>query len=134
MLKRYPDNPIALNNLRLVLQQTKDPRAQAVAENAYNVAGENPVIIDTLGWILLGQGDTARGLPILRKAIAKVPQAQDMHYHLVVALFKSGDKAAARKELEALLKDSPQFTEAGEARLAETAAAIELTRRPQIIG
>ena len=116
ILKRYPDNPVALNNLALVYQQSRDARAQAAAERAYKVAGENPVIMDTLGWILVEQGDTARGLPILQKASARAPQARDVRYHVAVGLFKSGDKAAARKELEALLKDAPQFTEAGEAR------------------
>ncbi|WLI87683.1 PEP-CTERM system TPR-repeat protein PrsT [Massilia sp. R2A-15] len=116
IVKRHPDNVIALNNLALVYQQSQDARAQAAAEHAYKVAGDNPVIMDTLGWILVEQGDTGRGLPILQKASAKSPQARDIRYHVALGLFKSGDKAAARKELEALLKDATQFAEAGDAR------------------
>lgn len=72
--------------------------------------------MDTFGWILVEQGDTARGLPILQKASAKAPQARDIRYHLAMGLYKSGDQAAARKELQTLVSGNMQFAQAAETR------------------
>ncbi|MES2256955.1 MAG: XrtA/PEP-CTERM system TPR-repeat protein PrsT [Pseudomonadota bacterium] len=111
-VKQYPTNIVALNNLALAYQQLADPRAQATAEAAYKLASDQPVIMDTLGWILIEQGDTARGLPLLQKANVQAPDARDIRYHMAVGLYKNGDKAAARRELEVLLSGNMQFAQA----------------------
>ncbi len=115
-LERHPDNVIALNNLALAYQQSQDARAQKVAEQAYRLAAEEPVIMDTLGWILVEQGDAAKGVPILQNALAKTPQARDIRYHLAMGLYKAGDSAAARKELESLVAGNMQFVQAADTR------------------
>jgi len=114
--KRAPGNPVVLNNLAWAYQQVKDPRALATAEQAYKLSGENPGVMDTLGWMLVEQGNTARGLPLLQKASAGAPNAQEIRYHLALALNKSGDKAGARRELDALLASSTPFAQVDEAR------------------
>ncbi|MGZ5780878.1 MAG: tetratricopeptide repeat protein, partial [Burkholderiaceae bacterium] len=61
------------------------------------------------------KGDTARGLPLLEKAVAQVPAASEMRYHFALGLIKAGDKTKARHELEQLVasgKNSPKFEEA----------------------
>lgn len=55
-------------------------------------------MLDTLGWMLVEQGNTTRGLPLLQKAVSTVPEAVAIRYHLVLGLVKLGDKAKARKE------------------------------------
>ena len=74
------------------------------------------MVLDTLGWILVEQGNTARGLPLLRKATSLAPQAAEFRYHLALGLVKSGDKAEARKELEPLLATGKDFPGIEEAR------------------
>ena len=63
-------------------------------------------MMDTLAWILVTKGDKkedgARALALLQQAHAQVPRARDIRYHLAAALAKNGDRAGARKELEAL--------------------------------
>jgi putative PEP-CTERM system TPR-repeat lipoprotein len=115
ILKKKPGIGAALNNLAFAYQQEKDPRALATAEQALKVAGENPSVLDTLGWILIEQGNTARGVPLLQKAVAKAPEAAEFRYHLAVGLNKAGDKAAARKELDTLLAKNKSFAQAKEA-------------------
>jgi putative PEP-CTERM system TPR-repeat lipoprotein len=115
-LKQHPKNVVALNNLALAYQLSQDARAQQVAEQAYALAGDQPVIMDTLGWILVEQGDTARGLSILQKANAGAPQARDIRYHMAMGLYKTGDKEAARKELESLVSGNTKFAQADDAR------------------
>lgn len=112
IVKREPKNVVALNNLALAYQKAGDPRAQQAAEQAYALAKDQPVIMDTLGWILVDQGDGARAVKILREALAKAPEARDIRYHLAAALFKAGDKPAARREVDQLLAGDTQFADA----------------------
>lgn len=100
-----PNNPALLNNLAWAYHQVKDPRALATSERAVGLAGSHPAILDTAGWIMVERGDTARGLELLKKASAAAPNSQDIRYHLAAALAKSGDKTAARTELNKVIKD-----------------------------
>ena len=116
VVRRYPGNVTACNNLAWAYQQTGDARAVAAAEQAYKLAPQHPVVMDTLGWVLVEQGQAARGLTLLQKASAAAPEARDIRLHLAQALAKTGDKAGARKELETLLSGDKPFAQADEAR------------------
>jgi predicted Zn-dependent protease len=116
VVKRQPGNVAGLNNLALAYQELKDERAQAVAEEANRLASEQPVVMDTLGWILVERGDAARGLALLKKANTLAPQARDIRYHIAAALYKAGDKAGARQELEQLAAGDMRFAQAEQAR------------------
>lgn len=116
IVQRYPANVAALNNLALAYQQGGDARAAQVAEHAVKLAKDDPVVMDTYGWILVEQGEAARGLAILQKASALAPQARDIRYHVAAGLFRTGDKEAARKELDKLAAGNMQFAQAHEVR------------------
>ncbi|HBZ05167.1 MULTISPECIES: XrtA/PEP-CTERM system TPR-repeat protein PrsT [Massilia] len=116
LVKRQPNNGAALNNLAWAYQQEKDPRALATAEQAYKIASNNASVLDTLGWMLVEQGNVERGLPLLQKAVGSNPNAPEIRYHLAVGLHKSGDKNGARKELETLLAQNKPFAQLDEAR------------------
>jgi len=104
VLEIQPKNAIALNNLAWVSGQLGDPKAVEYAEQALAIAPQSPAIQDTLGWLLVERGDVARGLELLKKAAAGAPNAGEVRLHLAKALIKAGDKGAARKELEAIVK------------------------------
>jgi putative PEP-CTERM system TPR-repeat lipoprotein len=114
--KLAPKNPVVLNNLALAYQALDDARALPTAEAALQRAGEVPDVMDTLAWILVSRGDTARAVPMLQKAHALAPKARDIRYHLAAALYKAGERAAAKKELEALAAGDMRFAQAEEAR------------------
>lgn len=116
ILRQDPKYALALNNLAWLYQQEKDPRALDYAEKANQLTPDNPATLDTLGWILVEQGNTTRGLPLLQKANSLAPEAADIHYHLVLGLVKSGDKAKARKELEQLLASGKAFNKIEDAK------------------
>jgi len=116
VIKKNPNNAAALNNLAWAYQQEKDPRALTTAEQAFKLAGNNPGVMDTLGWMLVEQGNTARGVPLLQKASGLAPNAGEIGYHLAVALAKSGDKQGARKQLDQLLASGKPFAQADDAR------------------
>lgn len=114
--KQAPDDFSLLNNLAWAYQQEKDPRALPTAERAAKLSGDNPAVLDTLGYILVEQGNTTRALPLLEKAVAAAPTNPDIRYHLALGLNKSGDKASARKQLEKALAGGGNFAQADEAR------------------
>jgi len=109
------DSADAWNNLAYAYQQLRNPGALPAAEKAYALAPANPAVMDTLGWLLVERGDTARGLELLRGAAAK-DKAADIHYHLAQGLARSGDKAGAKKVLEQLLAGDVSFPQIEGAR------------------
>lgn len=114
--KQEPDNAVALNNLAWAYQQEKDARALPTAERAYKLAGDNAGVLDTLGWILVEQGNTSRGVPLLQQAVSVAPAAAEIRFHLGYGLNKSGDKVNARKQLEQSLAGGGNFPQADQAR------------------
>ena len=107
--KANPKNALALNNLAALYQLEKDPRALATAEQAYALAPDSPISADTLGWIHIEQGNPARGLELVRKALDRDPNNAEVRYHAAVGLARSGNKAEARRTLERLLADKRPF-------------------------
>jgi Tfp pilus assembly protein PilF len=70
VLQRAPNSVVALNNLAVIYQQQKDPRALGLATKAYAAAPGQPLIADTYGWLLVDQGKLDEGIDVLRKAAA----------------------------------------------------------------
>ena len=108
VLKIDPKHAAALNNVAWALNKLKDPRAISLAEQAYALAPQSPPVIDTLGYLLVESGNTSRGIELLRQAVSLAPRASEYRLHLAEALSKAGDKGAARKELDIVLKDAPK--------------------------
>jgi putative PEP-CTERM system TPR-repeat lipoprotein len=115
-LKLTPESALALNNLAGLYQREKDGRALATAEKALKLAPEHPGVQDTLGWILLEQGQLPRAVELLGKAAAKVPKAGPIRYHYGAALARVGKKAEARRELEAAIATGQKFPELEDAK------------------
>lgn len=116
VLQSDPKNITALNNLAVIYQEGRNSQALDYAEKAYAQMPENAAILDTLGWILVEQGNVARGVPLLHKAASKAPAASEIRYHLALGLMKQGDKEKARKELEQLLGADKAFAKAEDAK------------------
>lgn len=103
-LDRQPDNPIALNNAAWALYQLKDERAADLARRAWEGAPNNPAILDTYGVILSEGSDPKKGVELLRAAVTAAPTAAQIRLHYAEALARSGDRAAARVEVETVMK------------------------------
>lgn len=116
ILKRVPQSVLALNNLANLYQRTKDSRALNAAEQAYKLAPDNPGVQDTLGWILIEQGQISRATELLGIAAAKAPKIGSIRYHHGVALNRTGKKAEARKELDAAVSSGQKFPELEDAK------------------
>ena len=104
VLKIDPNNVLALNNIGWILTDRKDPAGLEYAERAHRLAPFNPGILDTLGLAYLTNGDPKRAVQLLGMATTMNPSSADIRLHLAQALAASGDKAAARAEVEPLTK------------------------------
>jgi putative PEP-CTERM system TPR-repeat lipoprotein len=115
VVAKAPRDALALNNLAWLYQRAGDPRARALAERAYLLAPGLPQTADTLGWILVQQGQAANALALLRRASAGEPKNPAVQYHLAVALNDTGQPAAARKLLAPLVSSTAKFDDKGAA-------------------
>lgn len=109
-------NPMALNNLAWMYHETGDPRALETAKRAFGMAPQVAAIADTYGWILVHSSKAEEALPILRKAVAGSKGQPEFRYHLAAALARSGDRAAARRELLELTRSGVDHPSAADAR------------------
>ena len=89
------------------LGELNDPAALGIAEKAFAKAPANANVLDTYGWLLYKKGDTKAAVDILTKAVAADPKSIEARLHLTKALLKSGDKVAAKRELENLVALAP---------------------------
>lgn len=115
-VKKYPNDIGMLNNLALLYDRLKDPRAFDVVKKAYKLAPTLPPVLDTYGWLLVKRGEPAKGLPFLRDASARASKAHGVRYHIAVALSRLGRPQQARAELEFILKSKDTFKERDDAK------------------
>jgi putative PEP-CTERM system TPR-repeat lipoprotein len=116
VLKLQGDDPAVLNNLANVLLRQGDRGALAYAEQAHRLAPKSAGIQDTLGWVLVQQGQLENGLRHLREARLRSPESPEIRYHLAAALARAGRREEARRELEPTLKEHPAFEGVQDAR------------------
>ncbi len=116
VLETQPNDVGVLNNLAWALWQQRDPQALGYAQKANTIAPNSPQIGDTLGWMLVEQGQTKRGVEILAKASAAAPAQREIALHLAKAQIKEGDKDAARTTLQGLVKTAPDSVEGKESK------------------
>jgi len=108
------------NNLAWSMFKSGDKQARAYAERAFEIAPHDPAVLDTLGVILMSEGDLVRALDLLQRAVFQAPSAVEPRIRLVEALTKAGNYAKARVELQSLLQ-----SKLPPARLAEVRAMLE---------
>ena len=106
-LRVLPDHPMLLNNYANVLFELKDPEAVAVARRAYEKAPADPLVNDTLGWLLVNSKQAEEGLRFLRDARTRDSANPEIHYHMAVALNELGRRKEAVTELKSLLETAP---------------------------
>jgi len=111
IVKAEPGNAVVASELAALYQHSGDRRALPLAEQAYKLAPQNAFVLDTLGWLLVANGDAARGLQVLRTAAQLEPSSAMIRYHLAAALAKAGQANLARTELQTLLSRKTAFDE-----------------------
>ena len=106
LVAAQPEDAQSLNNYANLLLSLRDPNARGIAERAVQIDAKNASYADTLGWILVQQGDTDKGLRYLRDARLRSPQNGHIRLHLAYALARAGRATEAREELSTALLDA----------------------------
>jgi putative PEP-CTERM system TPR-repeat lipoprotein len=109
-------NLAALNNAAWLANELNRPGALDLAEKAHALARDNPAVLDTLGWILVGQKRGSEAIPHLSRAAELAPNAPEIRYHLASALAADGKSAEARSILTTVVNGSRDFEGKTEAR------------------
>lgn len=109
VLKLQPNNGLALNNVAWLMAMAKKPGAVAMAEKAAELLPDRPVIMDTLALALAAEGQPAKGVEVMRKALAIDDKNPLLRLNLAKLLIQSGDKAGARTELDTLAALGDKF-------------------------
>ena len=81
-LSRNGNNALTLNNLALIYFAKGDSRAASLAEKAYTLQPQNPAVLDTYGWILVGMKEHAKGIALLQQAASLNPDSTEIKEHL----------------------------------------------------
>jgi cellulose synthase operon protein C len=116
LLKVKSDDVTVLNNLANIMDLTGDAQALTYARKAHQLSPNDPLVLDTLGWLLVRQGQPQQALSYLRDAHLRAARNAEIRYHLGVALYRLGRKTEAKRELQAALSAGDRFKGAEEAR------------------
>ena len=112
-----PNEMVALNELAIWHQHQQELSiAEGYAERAFKLHPDNPVVADTLGWILMDQGRQADAAPLLEKAGRALKGVPLAHYHYGVLLFRLGQRQQAGEQLRLALLSRERFPGFDDAR------------------
>ena len=120
ILKRQPRVDIAANNLASMLTDNRTDKESH--ERALNLAmrfrdSNIPYFLDTLGWAYFKLDMADDALTWLKKAVDGAPNAAILRYHLALAQLKTGNTAAAKQNLEMVVKsDDRSFPDMADAQ------------------
>ncbi len=116
ILKTHPENALVMNNLAWLYRSTAPEKALEMAQGAAAIAPKSPNVLDTLAMIELGQGQTAKSVKLLKRAVEFAPQYKPAQYHLAIAMDKANQPADARRILQDLLADPRPFPDQQDAK------------------
>jgi tetratricopeptide (TPR) repeat protein len=108
IIKRDPDNAMALNALGYTLSDrtTRYAEAKALIEQAHQLNPEDPAVLDSLGWVNYRLGNLDEAERLLRQALERFPD-QEVAAHLGEVLWAQGKQREARQLWGKFLKDQP---------------------------
>jgi Flp pilus assembly protein TadD len=134
----------ALNNLAYLYCERllQVDRAYELADRARQLMPTDPVLGDTLGWILYRKGEFNRAFGLIQESANLLPGDSEIQFHLGMTQYMLGHEEPARAALEKSLQSTKDFPgqEEGRRRLAflamkinpgDPAAVADLEKRVQ---
>jgi len=103
VLKRQPENVLALNNLAYLLVKEKKPGAVELAEKAVKLAPEQPLLMDTLALSYAQENQLEKAVTLQSRVVKLAPGIYDYRLNLARLRIQAGDIPGARVELSTLV-------------------------------
>ena len=109
ILARYPDDAEALNAMgySLLNDASRYAEAEEYLQHALKLQPNEPVIMDSFGWLQFKMGRLEQALGYLQRAYEK-QQESEMAAHLAEVLWALGRKEEARKIFNKAIKKKPE--------------------------
>jgi uncharacterized protein HemY len=79
-----------------------------LAQQAAEIAPDDPAVQDTLGWVYYRKGIYLTAVQHLKAAVGKQPTALHQ-FHLAMCYLKAGEQDLGKRTLEAALKLDPNL-------------------------
>jgi len=126
LIATTPDYAPALNNLAAlnVKRFNQTDKAYDLVRKARALKAENPVIADTLGWILYKRGDYVQALAMAREAAAKLPESPEVQFHVGMAAYMMNLPDEAQKAFTAASAAADDF--AGKDEIKPRLAVLQI--------
>lgn len=109
LLKRYPDAVPLINNVAWLRSKAGKPGARELAERGLKLRPDDAALRDTYATVLAGDKQFDKAVSLQRQLIADQPDELSFRLNLAQILIQSGNKAAAKSELESLAKLGKKF-------------------------
>jgi Flp pilus assembly protein TadD len=102
VLKLRPKEAQAMNNLAFALSLKPDGLDEAIEwlDKAIGIAGRNPELLDSKGWVLFLKGDVPEAVGALKDALLNLPGDPRHRFHLALAYRAQGKAQEAAAELK----------------------------------
>ena len=109
LLKRNPDAIPLINNVAWLRSKSGKPGARELAERGLKLQPEDGALRDTYATVLSNEKDFSKAISLQRQLISDQPDQLSYRFTLAQILLLSGDKPAAKSELESLARLGPKF-------------------------
>ncbi|WP_395020412.1 tetratricopeptide repeat protein [Dongia sp.] len=113
ILAKWPDDMVAANNLAALIADVWPTDAQLL-DRARQLTekfrgSDNAVLLDTLGWVLVRQGNFDDAAILLARATSLLPDNQQMQFHYGMALKGKGLTTKAQAAFSLALAGKPDY-------------------------
>lgn len=109
LLKRSPDALPVINNVAWLRSKSGKPGARELAERGLKLNADYAPLRDTYATVLANEKDFSKAISQQRQLVADQPEQPAYRLNLAEILLQSGDKPAAKSELEGLAKLGNKF-------------------------
>ena len=116
IIQIYPTYFPAWNNIAWLSREEDPSKAMTYAERAYELAPEEPRVLDTLGMLKLEQGDLENAYQLVREAADRLPADAQIQLHLGTVLVRQQRLDEAREVLAIVAAEVPDSAPGREAK------------------
>jgi putative PEP-CTERM system TPR-repeat lipoprotein len=109
LLKRNPDAVPLINNVAWLRSKSGKPGARELAERGLQLKPDDGALRDTYATVLANEKAFGKAVSVQRQLISEQPDQPQYRFNLAQILIQSGDKPAAKAELEGLAKLGNKF-------------------------
>lgn len=111
LLKRNPDAIPLINNVAWLRSKAGRPGARELAERGLQLKPDDGALRDTYATVLANDKDFGKAISAQRQLVSDKPDQPNYKLNLAQILILSGDKPAARAELESLARLGNKFSQ-----------------------